>query len=374
MTRLTVDGVYEHVSGVCFKTGPPGRVGAETEWFVVDRRDPDRRVPLESLRRLMDRAGPPPAGSRVTYEPGGQLELSSQPFQGAAAACEALACDVAYVGDRLARNDLALRGSGTDPRPPVFQLDEGRYRCMREYFGEPGLEMMCRTASLQVCLDIGADDKDAARRWQLAHALGPTLVAAFANSPGPGSRSTRQVIWEALDHGRTAPVGGGEPVRAWADYALDAQVMLVRDGWRSKPGMTFREWLADGRPSVDDLAYHLTTLFPPVRPQGWLELRMIDALPEPYWPVPIAVVAALLDDPIATELAAEAVAPVATHWHQAARDALTDPALHRAALRCFEAARNAVPPTLAPLVDAYAERFIEPGLTPADKENPAWTH
>ena len=31
MTRLTLDDVYEHISGVCFKTGPPGQVGAETE-------------------------------------------------------------------------------------------------------------------------------------------------------------------------------------------------------------------------------------------------------------------------------------------------------------------------------------------------------
>ncbi len=46
--------------------------------------------------------------------------------------------------------------------------------------------MMCATASLQVCLDIGADEKDATRRWRLAHALGPVLVAAFANSPWNG--------------------------------------------------------------------------------------------------------------------------------------------------------------------------------------------
>ena len=37
-------------------------------------------------------------------------------------------------------------------------------------------------------------------------------------------------------------------------------------------------------PDADDLEYHLTTLFPPVRPRGWLELRMIDALPEELWP------------------------------------------------------------------------------------------
>ena len=48
--------------------------------------------------------------------------------------------------------------------------------------------------------------------------------------------------------------------------------------------LTFAEWIEDGHelgwPTLDDLDYHLTTLFPPVRPRGWLELRMIDALPD----------------------------------------------------------------------------------------------
>jgi glutamate--cysteine ligase len=381
MTRLTVDGVYEHVSGVCFKTGPPGQVGAETEWFVVDRLDQERCISLDRLRAVMDGAGPPPAGSRITYEPGGQLELSSLPQQGITAAYGALARDIAHVGGYLGKDGLALAGRGTDPRTPVFQLDEGRYRCMHEYFGAPGLAMMCTTASLQVCLDIGADEKDAVRRWRLAHALGPMLVAAFANSPGPGSRSARQVIWEALDRGRTGPVLGDDPVEAWAKYALDAQVMLLRDGWRSNPGMTFREWLTTGQPGVDDLAYHLTTLFPPVRPQGWLELRMIDALPLAYWPVPIAVVAALIDDPRASDVAAEAAEPAEGRWREAAREGLTDPVLGLAARRCFEAARDALPrmgaQDLAPMVDHYIERFVERGLCPADtppqREEPRWT-
>jgi glutamate--cysteine ligase len=378
MTRLTLDDVYEHISGVCFKTGPPGQVGAETEWFVVDRREPELHVPLGLLRTAMEAAGPPPAGSRITYEPGGQLELSSQPQRGVMAAHAALAADIAHVGGHLAREGLALLGRGTDPRDlrAPFQLDEGRYRCMRAYFGEPGLAMMCATASLQVCLDIGSDEKDAARRWQLAHALGPMLVAAFANSPRGGHRSARQVVWEALDRGRTGPVVGDDPVAAWAEYALDARVMLLRDGWVPDPGMTFREWLTDGRPDVTDLAYHLTTLFPPVRPQGWLELRMIDALPEPYWPVPIAVVAALIEDPLAAEAAAEATEPAAGRWRQAARLGLADPVLAGAARRCFEAARDALPrlgaSALVPLVDDYTERFVARGRCPADVavENP----
>lgn len=374
MPRLTLEDVYEHVSGVCFKTGPPGQVGAETEWFVVDRQAPDRNVPIGRLRSLMKAAGPPPAGSRITYEPGGQLELSSLPQRGVEAAHAALAADIAHVGGQLAREGLELAGRGTDPRAlgaPLFQLDEGRYRCMRAYFGEAGLTMMCATASLQVCLDIGADEKDATRRWRLAHALGPVLVAAFANSPRTGNRSARQVIWEGLDRGRTAPVVGDDPVTAWARYALDARVMLLRDGWVADPGMTFREWLDDGGPDVTDLAYHLTTLFPPVRPQGWLELRMIDALPDPYWPVPIAVAAALIDDPLAAEAAAEAAEPAADRWHEAARDALTDPVLARAAARCFEAARDALPrlgaQALVPLVEDYTERFVARGRCPADE-------
>jgi glutamate--cysteine ligase len=384
MTSLTLDDVYEHISGVCFKTGPPGQVGAETEWFVDDRRSPGTRVTIGRLRAAMEAAGPLPAGSRITYEPGGQLELSSLPQAGAAAAHAALAADLAHVGGGLAREGLELSGRGTDPRnlrAPFFQLDEGRYRCMRAYFGEPGLDMMCATASLQVCLDIGADDKDAVRRWRLAHALGPVLVAAFANSPGDGARSARQLIWERLDRGRTGPVVGEDPVEAWARYALDARVMLLRDGWVPDPGMTFREWLTDGaghgKPDVADLAYHLTTLFPPVRPQGWLELRMIDALPEPYWPVPIAVVTALIDDPLAADAAAEAVEPAADRWHQAAREGLADPVLARAARRCFAIARDALPRigarSLVPLVDGYAERYVLRGRCPADDVTPGST-
>jgi len=41
--------------------------------------------------------------------------------------------------------------------------------------------MMCNTAALQVNLDLGPGGR--CERWRLAHALGPTVVACFANSP-----------------------------------------------------------------------------------------------------------------------------------------------------------------------------------------------
>ncbi|TNY38518.1 ergothioneine biosynthesis glutamate--cysteine ligase EgtA [Thermomonospora catenispora] len=395
MHRLTVDDVYEHAHGICFKNGPPGTVGAETEWLVVDRRAPGAHVAVERLRTVVERAGPLPGGSAITFEPGGQLELSSAPFGDLGALHRALSADIEHVRARLAEHALELTGRGMDPaRPPRLQADHPRYACMRDYFvatgyAEAGLTMMCSTASVQVCLEVGADPADAQARWRLAHALGPVLVAAFANSPlragrPTGLRSTRQATWSVLDPARTLPVASGpgaDPAADWARYALDARVMLVRprpgtgERWAGAPGMTFRQWLAKGEPDRDDLAYHLTTLFPPVRPRGWLELRMIDAPPLRYWPVPVAVAAALLDDPRAADAAAEATAPVAGRWAEAARDALTDPALARAARACFTAALEALPrlgaAELTPLVAEYADRYVDRGRCPADDLDPA---
>jgi ergothioneine biosynthesis glutamate--cysteine ligase EgtA len=392
VTRLTVDGVYQHIRGVCFKTGPPGTVGAETEWFVVDAADSAAHVPREQVRTRVAESGPPPGGSKVTYEPGGQLELSSAPFGTLDGLHAALGADIAHVRDALAPAGLALAGHGVDPvRRPRFQADHPRYACMRDYFRaggfrDAGLAMMCSTASVQVNLDIGADDPDAWRRWRLVHALGPVLVAAFANSPlragrRTGMRSSRQAIWTELDPCRTLPVlrdgADGDPAEAWTRYALDAQVMLVHTAegeWVSAPGMSFMEWLAKGEPGEEDLTYHLSTLFPPVRPRGWLELRMIDALPGPYWRVPVAVATALLDDPAASRAAEAAAEPVAHLWAEAARRGLSNAPLAAAARACFAAAADALPrlgaPGLVPLVEEYAHRYVERGRSPAD-DSPA---
>ncbi|MEV5568909.1 ergothioneine biosynthesis glutamate--cysteine ligase EgtA [Spirillospora sp. NPDC052269] len=399
--RLHPDDVRRHVVGTCFKTGPPGTVGAETEWFVADPREPGAQVPAATVRAAVEQAGPPPGGSAVTYEPGGQLELSSAPFPGLAPLHRALAADIAHIRDALAPAGLVLTGHGVDPhRPPGFQAEHPRYLCQRDYyvargFAEAGPQMMCSTASVQVNLDIGADEADAARRWRLAHALGPVLVAAFANSPRRAGRrtgwaSTRQAIWAELDPCRTGSVlrdAAESPADAWTRYALAARVMLVRgpgDGWTSDPGFTFGEWLDKGEPTLEDLEYHLSTLFPQVRPRGWFELRMIDALPEPYWAVPVAVATALLDDPRASAAAEAATArfaeaatgltgPAGTDWWlSAARHGLAEPVIAAAARACFDAALSALPrmgaSALVPVVADYTDRFVERGLSPAFAE------
>src|SRR4029077_20005478 len=117
-----------------------------------------------------------------------------------------------------------------------------------------------------------------------------------------------------------------DPRVAWADYALDARVMLVRlgeDRYVVPPEpMTFGDWITRGHavgfPGPDDLEYHLTTLFPPIRPRGWLELRMLDALPEPWWHVAAVVTVTALADPAVRARLTPVVAGARDHWLDAA--------------------------------------------------------
>jgi glutamate--cysteine ligase len=321
-------------------------VGVELESFTVPAWDP-ARLPTPSL----------PAGSRLTFEPGGQVELSSPPSSSVGAACEAVATDLAALGEAFSPLGVRLVQHGLSTCPPRRIVDQPRYRAMEAYFDTAwpeGRRMMCATAAVQVNLGLGARPS---RRWRAVHLLGPVLAAAFACSPVPRRwASARLATWLVLDPSRTAPVcGDGEPGQAWADYALDARVMLIRQGDDCVPlvdaPLTAGQWITDGHPlgwpTGDDLSYHLTTLFPPVRPKGWLELRMIDALPDPWWRVPVAVAAALLDDPNAVAQAR----PAGGRWWEAARDGLADPVL------------GSVARALAPLAVAGLDRVGADGLT-----------
>ncbi|MEU2946112.1 ergothioneine biosynthesis glutamate--cysteine ligase EgtA [Nocardiopsis alba] len=405
MAYMTTEDVHEYINGVCFKTGPPGKVGAETEWLVTDLASPTAPVTIERLSALLEACGPPPAGSRITFEPGGQIELSSVALPGPARTHEALETDLRHVGKALAEDGLALAETALDPvRPPVRQLRLPRYTAMERFFTEhrqpSGRTMMCSTASLQVCLDTGADLDDSRERWSLLHRLGPVLVASFANSTvwrgrPTGWKSTRWAIWAATDSGRTRPVlepgTGPDPATAWAEYALAARVMAVPEfpggggSWIADPGITLAEWVEGRGPrpvTTADLEFHLSTLFPPLRPRGWWELRMIDAVPPRWWPVPMALAAALADEPRARAVAEEVTArlcgdttPSPGLWLRSARLGPADPEIAACARACFDAAVDALPRMgaagLAGLVDAYAERYVRRGLCPADSVVPA---
>ncbi|MEU3776139.1 ergothioneine biosynthesis glutamate--cysteine ligase EgtA [Streptomyces sp. NPDC032472] len=443
-STITEATAEELVHGICFKTGPPRTLGAELEWLVLDAERPGEPLPPERLTAAHDAARALPLNSRFSIEPGGQLELSSAPAASLSACLDGLRADLAAVRGALRSQGLVLHGTGLDRRldrrcPPRRLLSSPRYDAMETYldrFGPAGRAMMCSTASVQVCVDAGYEEPGPlgyGRRWRLAHLLGAVFVAAFANSPareGPyaGWRCARQGIWGDLDSRRAlAPALDADPRTAWTRHALDTEVMCVRSSpegpagpsdpggpsspadpagpWSVPRGLTFRDWLraagsagdaaSAGRPApargaalrpptAEDLQYHLTTLFPPVRPRGHLELRMIDAQPgDDGWLVPVAVVHALFDDPEAAgtgyrvaKALADAYgprhAPCNPLWQSAARHGLADPDLRAAAATCFRAAAEALPRLGAsrPVQDAvgaFTERFVLRGRCPADE-------
>ncbi|MCW2620402.1 MAG: glutamate/cysteine ligase family protein, partial [Frankiales bacterium] len=253
-----------------------------------------------------------------------------------------------------------------------------------------GRAMMCSTAAVQVSVDAGLSGsgrQSATERWQRAHALGPALVAAFASSPVLSGRrsgwaSTRQLQWQLIDPSRTrAPDPSLGPVEALTDLAWNARLLVLHDDSGDcvqAPPATFREW-AEGRltdlpapPTSDDLAYHLTTLFPPVRARGWYELRYLDALPDPWWQVAVGVVAALMDDDTAADAGREAAAPVEGQWAEAARVGTTEARFARAAAGCLTAAVEGLDrlgaPALARAVESYAEAYVRWGRAPIDDQ------
>ena len=372
--------------------GADPQLGVELEWLVVDDIDPRARVKPAITQTALERAGALPCHAALTWEPGGALELSSRPADGLGAAIAEMTAEMADVRAALAPAGLRLIGAGLDPvRPPRRLLQAPRYAAMETYLdrrGDAGRWMMTGTASVQVCVHSGRDIAGPLGfrgRWRLAHDLGPILVAAFASSPvargrPTGWHSTRQAVWASLDPGRTRPPTGDDPREAWARYALDAAVLCIRHEsgpWTVPVGLTFREWIRTGRPrppTAGDLAYHLTTLFPPVRPRGYLELRMIDAQPGDQWIVPLAVATALLCDERAADRASEACEPLSRiprAWQEAARHGLSTPALARAAAACFDAALEAlprlgVPGTVLDRVGRFADSYVLRGRSPAD--------
>lgn len=348
-----------YVAMVCFKHGPPRLHGVELEWTVHHRGGPSRPLAARLLGRALGPHAPPtitphqsqvplPAGSLVTVEPGGQVEISTQPTESASDLISAVTADAATLADLLARHGLVLGHRGADPhRPPTRLLQVRRYEAMEAAFdliGPQGSRMMCSTASMQVCLDAG-EASQCATRWRAAHDLGPALVALFANSPRLGGRHTG---WASsrlrATLGTSPPVTlppqpTDDPASQWATLAMKAPVICVRgDGpsWVAPPGLTFAGWIAQpgpvGRPpTFEDLDYHLTTLFPPVRPKGYLEIRYLDMQAPGGWVTPFALLAALMARSSTIDQALGLTEASAGRWFEAARDGLNDTVLREAA-------------------------------------------
>jgi glutamate--cysteine ligase len=393
---LTLDAAYALAWRAALTDSDIGTVGLEIEAHLVDLESVPDAVAWHRVRPIPDLVRRVVASSRVTLEPGGQVELSGAPQRGIAAAIDKLRHDWQGTRLALAEQGLGVAFCGADPLRPARRTNpRPRYQAMEQHFaavgrGEPGAVMMNSTAALQVNLQAGPQ-REWSARVERAHRLGPTLVAIAACSPwlrgeATGWKSVRQATWAQLDRRSCGSVpgcvpqtaagsGSTDPAMAWAKYAMRAPVIIRRgpgDRVDAVPApVTFGHWasglapLDSRRPTAADLETHLSTLFPPVRMRGYLELRYMDVTAPRWWPAIAAVTATLMDDPVAADAAMEATEQTASRWMQAAQAGLGDELLAASARRCLAVAGARVPVGLRSAVDDLAE-LVESGSSPGD--------
>ena len=339
-------------------------------------------------------------GGRITFEPGGQVEHSTGVYPNVATAIadvqRVLGCLRATFSDHTAVLAAAGMDIWHDVATVPQQLPFGRYTAQAAYYnrrGSWGRVMMRHTASLQINLDLGGDGLWQ-ERWLAANLISPLITATFACSPGEGGVSTRARAWQELDPTRSgfppALLDGScaDPREQWGRAAMDADVMLFRsnDGcwYPGEPGFSFSRWIGEGHPvhgwpTLEDLDYHLTTLFFEVRPRGFIELRAGEQVPDCWRAAQVVLVAAIIYDDIARQEVVERMEPVRSRlgelWRPAARDGVGDRELREFAMAAWEEALRGVErmgrerfgDSGVRCARRFLDDFTARGRTPADR-------
>ncbi len=316
------DDLAERLASGC-KPRARWRIGTEHEKFGFRKADLspvpydgrggirqllDGMAGLLGWEPILDRGLPigladPTGGGAISLEPGGQFELSGAPLESLHQTCAETYSHMAQVreiADPLGIGFLALGAS------PVWSLAEtpvmpkSRYAIMSAYMpkvGTRGLDMMYRTATVQVNLDYGSE-ADMVAKMRLSVALQPIATALFANSPlldgrRTGTLSERSEIWRDTDNARSGMVPfvfePGFGFEAYVDWAIDVPMYFVKRGdvYHDATDVTFRQYMAGaledrvphGMPTMGDWDNHLSTLFPEVRMKRYLEMRGADSGP-----------------------------------------------------------------------------------------------
>ena len=180
-------------------------------------------------------------GGNISLEPGGQFELSGAPLETlheTAAETSRHLYEVLDVGEDLA---IGFLGVGFSPKWMLAEtprMPKQRYGVMTRYMpqvGSRGLDMMYRTATIQVNLDF-ADEADMVKKLRVSLALQPIATALFASSPFTeckpnGFQSMRSEVWRDTDKRRTGMLPfvfeDGMGYERYVDYALDVPMYFV---------------------------------------------------------------------------------------------------------------------------------------------------
>ena len=396
------------MASVCFKHGPPRLLGVELEWLRAQRR-PLRHAPAGSRGAAQPRSARTPRPRWTPRSPAlplpGRLHRHrrarwpGRAGQPAASRPRHARCapspPTPRCCTRLAAHGLRPQPRAADPvRPPRRVLDLPRYRAMEQCFDRIG--PYGRSAHVLHGRRAGLRRRRRGRRRR------PPLGGGARARPGAagGVRELAAAARTAhglevlpagpagcaLDPARTAPppvVHAGRPGRRLGapGAAPPAAVRAPEHGsWQVpepvSPSPTGSPGRFTRRRRRHDLDYHVSTLFPPVRPHGHLEVRYVDAQPGRRWALPVAVLAALLSDPDVTDRARHALRAGrgTVGLGRAPRPGRPGAAPARPS-RCSSWPRAPARPRRARLArrrpDRMTERGVRRGRSPADDPDPA---
>jgi glutamate--cysteine ligase len=241
-------------------------------------------------------------------------------------------------------------GLGFSPvwtRAETPRMPKGRYDIMTAYMpkvGKLGLDMMYRSCTVQVNLDFSSE-ADMVKKLRVSLALQPIVAAIFANSPltegkPNGYQTFRSAVWLDTDKNRTGMLPfafePGMGFEAYVDYALDVPMYFIyRNGrYLDASGKSFRDFMAGKldvltgeRPTIEDWADHLSTLFPEVRLKRFLEMRGADVGSAATVSALPALWVGLLYDASALDAAYDVIKDWTATERQAVRDAVPVTAL-----------------------------------------------
>jgi glutamate--cysteine ligase len=277
-------------------------------------------------------------GAHISFEPGGQIEISSAPHATASGAVRATQALVSAIREAMQPAGIELITCGVDPRNGIeavpLQLHRDRYARMTRFFdaiGPSGVRMMRQTAAVQINVERG---RAPGARWGLLNSLAPYIVALFANSRQYAGKRTeyasyRAHLWRTLDPSRTGlPWEAMDSAGRYLTFALDAKAMRSSDGTR--PWLTFRDWMRAEAVSNDDWQFHLSTLFPEVRPKEFFEIRSADAIDSDNLAAPVVFVTGIVYDDESAAGASQLMPPPSEELlERAGRLGLGDSKIHR---------------------------------------------
>lgn len=234
----------------------------------------------------------------VTLEPGSQFEFSINAKLDIASLKKEYLEFMEEIKVILKENNQSIVAVGYHPKTKIDEikiLPKERYDYMFDYFKDKGKyahNMMKGTASLQVSLDY-SDEEDYRKKVRLANALAPIMYGICDNSyffEGEKfkEKSLRTLIWNNMDKDRCGTVPrsleDNFSYKNYAEFVLEVPpILILKDGkFLPTKEAKMKDLFDPENYTKKELEHMMTMVFPDVRTKGFIEIRMMDALPYPY--------------------------------------------------------------------------------------------